>query len=422
MTPTVLQKLASANEHAWLTLGNVAELMFEWDKATTAYKSALRHNPYSLQALRQIANVCRAREEFEQAIDYFQRVLSLQNRDGDTWGALGHCYLMTNDLQQAYHAYQQALYHLPDVKDPKLWYGIGILYDRYGSLEHAEEAFVAAIKMDPNFEKINEVHFRLGIIYKQQEKYDQSLQCFEYILEHPPKPLKKVDILFQQGHVYEQRKEFAKAKELYERVLEINADDAKVLQQLGWLYHQPNTDFADPKKAVDYFMRSLHADDKDPHTWYFLGRSYMVEKDHAKAYESYQKAVYLDANNPIFWCSIGVLYFHTNQFRDALDAYSRALRLSPHISEIWYNLGILYESCNNQTQDAVDAYQKAIDLDPKNAQLRDHIHLLQSSQSPITTPLPIEVDNPYQYPTQELADASEQKPSPPMLKPTNKKP
>jgi glucose repression mediator protein len=31
----------------------------------------------------------------------------------------GHCYLMMDDLQQAYSAYQQALYHL---SDPKVWH------------------------------------------------------------------------------------------------------------------------------------------------------------------------------------------------------------------------------------------------------------------------------------------------------------
>lgn len=29
---------------------------------------------------------------------------------------LGHCYLMMDDLQKAYNAYQQALYHLPNPK------------------------------------------------------------------------------------------------------------------------------------------------------------------------------------------------------------------------------------------------------------------------------------------------------------------
>lgn len=74
---------------------------------------------------------------------------------------------MQDDLQKAYSAYQQALYLLPNPKvsqlfilptplsphvklkeDPKLWYGIGILYDRYGSLDHAEEAFASVLKMD----------------------------------------------------------------------------------------------------------------------------------------------------------------------------------------------------------------------------------------------------------------------------------
>jgi tetratricopeptide (TPR) repeat protein len=62
----------------------------------------------------------------------------------------GHCYLMLDELPRAYTSYQQALHHIPTPKsEPKLWYGIGILYDRYGSLEHAEEAFSSVIMMDP---------------------------------------------------------------------------------------------------------------------------------------------------------------------------------------------------------------------------------------------------------------------------------
>lgn len=92
---------------------------------------------------------------------------------------------MTEDLQQAYAAYQQALFHLNDPKvlnggphdllflqDPNLWHGIGILYERCGSLEHAEEAFNAVLMMSPNFEKKRETYFRLGVIYKQQMKLD----------------------------------------------------------------------------------------------------------------------------------------------------------------------------------------------------------------------------------------------------------
>jgi hypothetical protein len=31
------------------------------------------------------------------------------------------------------------------------------------------------MRMEPGFEKANEIYFRLGIIYKQQQKFNQSL-------------------------------------------------------------------------------------------------------------------------------------------------------------------------------------------------------------------------------------------------------
>ncbi|KAI8376261.1 uncharacterized protein BYT42DRAFT_498646 [Radiomyces spectabilis] len=366
------QKLAAVNEQTWLTMGNLAEMMTDYDKAMNCYESALRHNPYSIPALSQIASLCRGREQFGRAVEYFKRILSIQENNGETWAALGHCYLMMDNLQEAYHAYQQALYHLSNPKDPKLWYGIGILYDRYGSLEHAEEAFSAVMKMDPKFEKANEIYFRLGIIYKQQQKFDLSLQ-------------------------------YELAKEAYERVLAENPDHAKVLQQLGWLYHQQNTSFCNQNLAIQYLTRSLKSDSNDAQSWYLLGRCYMAEQNYNKAYEAYQQAVYRDARNPTFWCSIGVLYYQINQYRDALDAYSRAIRLNPYISEVWYDLGTLYESCNNQIQDALDAYHRAAELDPSNPHIKQRLELLrksqgaQPSQTAGNAPVPQDVSNPSQY-------------------------
>ncbi|KAJ3037276.1 hypothetical protein HDV00_001841 [Rhizophlyctis rosea] len=342
--------------------------MNEPDRAMSAYESALRHNPYSIPALTQIAALCRAREQYGKT-------------NGEIWGALGHCYLMMDNLQKAYTAYQQALYHLPNPKEPKLWYGIGILYDRYGSYEHAEEAFSAVIRMEPKFEKANEIYFRLGIIYKQQGKYDTSLSCFRYILSCPPKPLTEIDIWFQIGHVYEQQKEYRAAQEAYERVLAENPNHAKVLQQLGWLYHQQNSNFSNQDLAISFLTRSLEADMNDAQTWYLLGRCYMAQQKYNKAYEAYQQAVYRDGRNPTFWCSIGVLYYQINQYRDALDAYSRAIRLNPYISEVWYDLGTLYESCNNQINDALDAYTRASELDPSNPHIKQRLQMLRNAQA-----------------------------------------
>ncbi|WVW81527.1 hypothetical protein I302_103522 [Kwoniella bestiolae CBS 10118] len=394
----LLAQLANANENTWMLIGAVAEGMNNPDRALTAFENALRHNPASVLGLNAVASIARSRDNFDKAIEYFQRILNINQENGEVWGSMGHCLLMKDDLPKAYTAYQQALYHLPNPKEPKLWYGIGILYDRYGSFEHAEEAFSSVLKMDPNFEKANEIYFRLGIIYKHQRKFQNSLDCFRYILNNPPRPLTSWDIWFQLGHVYEQDRDYEAARDAYMRVLSHQPDHAKVLQQLGWLHHQPGAPFADQDKAVQFLTKSLETDGTDAQSWYLLGRAFMAGQRYNKAYEAYQQAVYRDGRNPTFWCSIGVLYYQINQYRDALDAYSRAIRLNPYISEVWYNLGSLYESCNNQITDAIDAYSRAAELDPSNTTIKQRLSILQTHGNAPLPPAPGPVDvHPSQY-------------------------
>src|SRR3990167_8743330 len=169
---------------------------------------------------------------------------------------------------------------------------------------------------------------------------------------------------------------FNQAKQSYERVLQVNPNHAKVLQQLGWLYHH-NTEWGNQDIAIQFLMRSIEADTNDGQTWYLLGRCYMNQHKYRKAYDAYQQAVYRDSRNPTFWCSIGVLYYQINQYRDALDAYSRAIRLNPYLSEVWYDLGTLYESCN-QIADSLDAYQRAAELDPNNKHIHERLNMLRA--------------------------------------------
>ncbi|PHH85541.1 hypothetical protein CDD83_280 [Cordyceps sp. RAO-2017] len=387
-------QIAAMNEAVWLQIGSFSELLRVPDEAMHAYERALQANPNSTAAMNAIGMLLKGREAFDKALEFFRAIVQLEQNNGEAWGNLGHCYLMTENLQKAYDAYQQALVNLRDPKDPMLWYGIGILYDRYGSYDYAEEAFSQVMQIQPDFEKANEIYFRLGIIYKQQSKFNQSLECFKYIVNSPPGPLTQEDIWFQIGHVHEQQKDFDNAKAAYQRVLDHSPNHAKVLQQLGWLHHQQSNAYETQDRAIQYLEKSVSADNTDAQSWYLLGRCYMSQQKYPKAYEAYQQAVYRDGKNPTFWCSIGVLYYQINQYRDALDAYSRAIRLNPYISEVWYDLGTLYESCNNQIADALDAYQRAAELDPGNPHIKARLQLLRSGGSnggPPPAPQPADV-------------------------------
>lgn len=102
-------------------------------QALDCYESALRHNKTSIEALRSVASILRAEDKYENAVDYIRMILQLSPSDGESWSSLGrdgrrfenghtltnlsgHCYLMMDELQQAYTAYQSALYNLRDPK------------------------------------------------------------------------------------------------------------------------------------------------------------------------------------------------------------------------------------------------------------------------------------------------------------------
>ncbi|KAF8871856.1 hypothetical protein BD779DRAFT_1680060 [Infundibulicybe gibba] len=223
-------------------------------------------------------------------------------------------------------------------EDPKLWYGIGTLHrDRYGSLDHAEEAFFAWTRVYLGFGEANEILFRLGIIYKQQSKYDESLGYFDCILRNPPltKPLAHADIWFQIGHVYEQQKDRYPAgmsklgiptSEMPPIIPHTPRYYGSLVGCIIKMVPLSKTKIL-PSNIGQRVSKPMHE------VGICLG-AYVAGQKYDGACGAYQQAVYCDGRNPTFWCSIGVLYFQINQFHDALDAYSRAIRINPYISEV----------------------------------------------------------------------------------------
>lgn len=106
-----------ANEKAWLSLGAIAEMTDDIDQTILAYEKVLTHNRMNTHALMAIATCYEKAEDFHKAGEYFHHLVNINNVSGDAWAHLGYCFLMTNDLQNSYTAYQHALYH---VRNPKV--------------------------------------------------------------------------------------------------------------------------------------------------------------------------------------------------------------------------------------------------------------------------------------------------------------
>lgn len=53
------------------------------------FENAIRHNPQSIMALNAAASIARSRDDFDKAIEYFQRILNIKQDNGEVWGSMG---------------------------------------------------------------------------------------------------------------------------------------------------------------------------------------------------------------------------------------------------------------------------------------------------------------------------------------------
>jgi len=189
-------KLARANEIAWLQVATLAEQSNDLAKAADAYNHVLLTNSRNVHALLQLASISRMQERFEDAVDYLNRIMVIDGPTGEVYGAIGHCYLtlsqrtqdldMTLDcLRKCYDAYHEASLHLGALNDPNLWYGIGLLYERYANLmlpgvgqsecfSAAEESLRSVLQAAPEFEKRSEILYRYATLELRLRARDRA--------------------------------------------------------------------------------------------------------------------------------------------------------------------------------------------------------------------------------------------------------
>lgn len=258
------------------------------------------------QVFRQAADMYRCRSEFPQAAEYLCRTVQMQPDDAVSWAWLGYCYLMLDNMDNAYIAYQQALYLDPPMGEPHVWYGLGLLYERNHCDEQAVEYLKQSLQLKTQgpteFDRRADCTFRLGLVYKRQANYIAAMECFMelssqqsvsvagrqnmeqlqvkfrndqntlaalrasdgYTTAHAATEgeisvtaariaaLRSLsELWFQIGHTHELQANYGEAKEAYSTVLTYDPTHAKVLQKLGWLYyHAPTSSTAAAAQAA----------------------------------------------------------------------------------------------------------------------------------------------------------------------------
>ncbi|MBI2821282.1 MAG: tetratricopeptide repeat protein [Acidobacteria bacterium] len=136
--------------------------------------------------------------------------------------------------------------------------------------------------------------------------------------EHPDNEM----ILFQLGAVYERQRKFAEAEEVFKGLLEKNADNAGVLNYLGYMWADRGENL---EQALEYIQRAV---DLDPYN-----------------------GAYLD--------SLGWAQFKLNEYKAAEINLNKAARIVRNDATIHQHLGDLHEKLGNY-EEALQAYRLSL--------------------------------------------------------------
>ena len=170
--------------------------------------------------INKLAEYCATNGEYHAAIEYYVKLIAIDTENGPAWTALGHCYLLVEDLQNSFDSYQRALYSLEDIKDPQLWYGIAILYEKFESYDHSISALIAVLKMSPNFYQKSEVLYKLGMIFAKTNQVQQAISYFQNSILMSTFTLKrKIDTLIKIGMLLEEQNDYTLALREYEAAI-----------------------------------------------------------------------------------------------------------------------------------------------------------------------------------------------------------
>ena len=319
-------------------------------EAEQVYKLLLQEQPDSVDALNLLGALVYEDSRYEEAQDYFERVLNLKP-GAESHNSMGIVLKARGHYQEAVDHYRQALTLKPE--QPEVLSNLGNALKEIGELEEAIAVYEQALALRPNYA---EAHNNLGIIYKERGDLDKASRCYREALSLKPNYAEAHHnlgiVLGIQGKAEEAVRYFQQAIALKPNYADAYLNLGSTLQQQGKL-----------EEAIAQYQRLLalkpnHADGANS-----LALALQQQGDIDGAIAAFKRALELRPNFPGVCNNLGNLLLETEQTEAAIAHYERAIELRPNYPEALNNLGNALQK-QGQIPQAIANYRKALELKP----------------------------------------------------------
>ena len=270
----------------------------------------------------------RAAGEYPDAIISFESALKVQPDSPDAYRELGNAYAAAGRTGEAEATFLRAIRLRPD--DWSAHRDLGTFYSQLGRLQESVAQFKRVIELTPdNYEGYR----NLGGVYLRRGNYEDAETALRKSLELRPNEAAYSNL----GTLYYFRKQFAEAAKAYKSATDLNPEIARIWANLGDAYRRvPGKESeADNayRRAISLLRRDLANNDKDAQIRANLAMVLSMVKENGPALAELKRALEASPNDG-YVVSRGILVYEQAGMREqALALVPRAIQ-SNSLAEI----------------------------------------------------------------------------------------
>ncbi|PTQ73459.1 tetratricopeptide repeat protein [Celeribacter persicus] len=197
-----------------------------------------------------------------------------------------------------------------------------------GNIEASLEVLRQLAKSHP---ELDEAHTALGDALRRQEDYAGAAKAYSVVIErHQPPTRAQWPLYFTRGTAYERLGEWEKAEADLRQALELEPDQPRVLNYLGYSYLEMKTNL---DEAMEMIRKAVEARPEDGYITDSLAWGLYRLRRYDEAVEPMERAVELMPVDPIINDHLGDVYWAVGREREARFQWQRALSFEPEEDE-----------------------------------------------------------------------------------------
>ncbi|MFH1303661.1 MAG: tetratricopeptide repeat protein [Planctomycetota bacterium] len=316
------------------------------------------------------------------SVELYQHCLKYNPRAFIALNNLGHLAFKEQQFEKALHYFEKSITVMPDDAGTNL--NLGATQMKLGNVDRALEFYKRVLEIDPQHPG---AHVASGIYYESETDDKKAFDHYLQALQSQPQ---NADALMGLGNLARRQKNFKEALRYYQMALKFRPDDPDLRKNLGNLY----LELGDEKNAQVQFELSRKQGSSDPVNEFNLGLMAARNSNLEKAIQHYESALQTmnQQTSPDLHKQIiqelaltynlqGTMLQEQGNHQRAVIQLQLAIKTAPDLAPAFFNLAESLQQLG-QTQAAIKALQQALTLVPPDSEpARDIQNRIDSYQN-----------------------------------------